>query len=181
MLQIQPYSFRDCVQIWSVYSTERLEELRQFVLQEARKGNESPWVNDAIPTSYLARGYCAAALRSLQNFLVEYRHRQRLLKVFEEHSGDEAELVSKLDVELDLPTWRIEDLPPGKDVVRKQKTRVNQDAFRDIILKLYDNTCCITGLNIPQVNRASHIVGWAVTDHPKGATHDRVNGATLGA
>ncbi len=29
------------------------------------------------------------------------------------------------------------------------------------MLKIYNESCCITGLNIPEVNRASHIVPWA--------------------
>ena len=178
MLRIEPYSFGDCVQIWSVDAVERLEELRQFVLQESRKGDQSPWVNSAIPRSYLASGYCAAALRSLRNFLPEYRHRQRLLRVFEDHSGDEADLASKLDVEMDLSKWRIEDLPEGKEAVRQHKARINQDAFRDIIMELYDNTCCITGLNIPAINRASHIVGWA---EDKSIRMDPRNGLCLSA
>ena len=41
------------------------------------------------------------------------------------------------------------------------KTRVNQAFFRKMVLSAYDNTCCITGLSIPDLLIASHIVPWA--------------------
>ncbi len=54
-------------------------------------------------------------------------------------------------------------IPKGK-TEREQfvRTRVNQKFFRDTILSSYDFKCCITGLNIPQLLIASHIVPWAV-------------------
>jgi len=41
------------------------------------------------------------------------------------------------------------------------KARVNQHFFRKMILASYNNTCCITGLNIPELLVASHIIPWA--------------------
>lgn len=46
-----------------------------------------------------------------------------------------------------------------KDVVIKQ--RINQNSFRAIILANYDERCAISGLCIPQLLIASHIVPWA--------------------
>jgi putative restriction endonuclease len=46
-----------------------------------------------------------------------------------------------------------------KEAVVKQ--RVNQDVFRTMILNNYDNTCAITGINIPTMLIASHIIPWA--------------------
>lgn len=45
-----------------------------------------------------------------------------------------------------------------ESVVRQ---RVNQNVFRTMILNNYDNTCAITGINIPNMLIASHIVPWA--------------------
>lgn len=42
------------------------------------------------------------------------------------------------------------------------KTRVNQNFFRKAVLASYDNKCCITGLPIPELLIASHIVPWSV-------------------
>lgn len=46
-----------------------------------------------------------------------------------------------------------------KDVVIKQ--RINQNSFRAIILANYDERCAISGLCIPQLLIASHIVPWS--------------------
>ena len=55
-----------------------------------------------------------------------------------------------------------DDLPPaGKEREAIVKLRVNQDFFRRRVLSAYNNTCCITGLAVPQLLVASHIVPWA--------------------
>lgn len=41
------------------------------------------------------------------------------------------------------------------------KQRVNQNVFRTMILNNYNNTCAITGINIPTLLIASHIIPWA--------------------
>lgn len=41
------------------------------------------------------------------------------------------------------------------------KVRVNQNFFRKMILASYENKCCLTGINIPSLLIASHIVPWA--------------------
>lgn len=56
----------------------------------------------------------------------------------------------------------IEYLPKeGKERERLIKTRVNQQFFRIAILASYENKCCITGLNIPELLIASHIKPWS--------------------
>ena len=42
------------------------------------------------------------------------------------------------------------------------KQRVDQKAFRQMILANYENQCAITGIDIPQLLVASHIKPWAV-------------------
>lgn len=39
--------------------------------------------------------------------------------------------------------------------------RLNQNVFRKIILGLYDNECCVTGLKTPCLLEAAHILGWS--------------------
>ena len=54
------------------------------------------------------------------------------------------------------------DLPKeGKEKERLVKTRVNQSIFRTMILAAYNNTCCITGIDNPDLLIASHIVPWS--------------------
>jgi putative restriction endonuclease len=58
---------------------------------------------------------------------------------------------------------KTEDLPAeGKERESIVKTRVNQSFFRKTILASYNNRCCITGMSIPDLLVASHIVPWAV-------------------
>jgi putative restriction endonuclease len=53
------------------------------------------------------------------------------------------------------------DFPEGLDKESVIKVRVNQRFFRDRILSIYGYTCCITGLAVPELLVASHIVPWA--------------------
>lgn len=49
----------------------------------------------------------------------------------------------------------------GKEKETVIKQRINQNSFRAIILANYDERCAISGLCIPQLLIASHIVPWA--------------------
>ncbi|MEW6242604.1 MAG: HNH endonuclease, partial [Chloroflexota bacterium] len=54
------------------------------------------------------------------------------------------------------------DLPKvGRERKAIVKTRVNQSFFRKMVLAAYNLQCCITGLNIPELLTASHIIPWA--------------------
>lgn len=53
------------------------------------------------------------------------------------------------------------NLPDGKDRERVVKTRINQNFFRQTILSAYNETCCVTGLNVGELLIASHIVPWS--------------------
>lgn len=66
---------------------------------------------------------------------------------------------------LELP---IEETPEterdytGADKITQTKTRIGQNFFRKSVLSAYRNRCCITGLAVPQLLVASHIVPWRV-------------------
>ena len=49
----------------------------------------------------------------------------------------------------------------GKERETVIKQRVNQSVFREMILQNYENKCAITGIDIPQLLVASHIIPWA--------------------
>lgn len=51
---------------------------------------------------------------------------------------------------------------PGLDVFRQTKTRVNQGFFRSLILTSYDGKCALTGIDVPELLVASHILPWSV-------------------
>jgi putative restriction endonuclease len=162
MLEIESYGFSDCINIWSVQSVARLSDLRALVLVE-QKNSSSPWYAGGIPISYLRDGYCAAALSELIRFIPQQVFVDKLLKIYDSHVDDEAGLATQLDIDPVLPDDYVYDLKSkdGQDLIREAKTRIGQAAFRKMILKNYQNSCCITGLDIPILNRASHIIGWA--------------------
>lgn len=49
----------------------------------------------------------------------------------------------------------------GEVKERLVKTRVNQSVFRQMILKTYQNQCAISGIDLPELLVAGHIVPWA--------------------
>lgn len=60
----------------------------------------------------------------------------------------------------------------------KTKQRIHQSFFRQAVLSSYDNTCCITGIVIPECLTASHIVPWSADEHYR---TDPTNGLCLSA
>ena len=53
-----------------------------------------------------------------------------------------------------------EDLK-GEYKLREVKTRVNQNVFRQIVIANYSGKCAITGIDIPDLLLASHIIPWS--------------------
>jgi len=56
----------------------------------------------------------------------------------------------------------VADFPQGKERDSVIKARVNQAFFRSAILSSYNSKCCITGLSIPSLLVASHIIPWSM-------------------
>ncbi|MBD2751948.1 HNH endonuclease [Spirosoma validum] len=55
----------------------------------------------------------------------------------------------------------------GEVKIRAVKTRVNQSVFRQMILKTYENRCAISGIDLPELLVASHIIPWAENEHER--------------
>ena len=57
----------------------------------------------------------------------------------------------------------LDNLPnvAGKERERLVKVRVNQSIFRKIVLSNFNYQCCITGIRIPELLIASHILPWS--------------------
>ncbi len=109
-------------------------------------------------------------------------------KIWEEFNSDWNQLVleaSRLRVEFGAKVGSEHEIdadisaPHGaseKEALRK--TRIHQAFFRDAILSSYEETCCVTGLKIPECLVASHIVPWSVSEQHR--TNPR-NGLCLSA
>lgn len=74
-------------------------------------------------------------------------------KLLAQRAGKKVEETSGIDV-FDLPR-------EGKEREAVVKVRVNQSFFRKTVLAAYDFQCCITGLEIPELLNASHIIPWS--------------------
>lgn len=163
MLQKEPLEFTDCIDLWCAPSTERLVELRERVKVEAKRGSKSPWYLSGA-SSYLVKGYYSAALTQLIDFLPQYQFANQTLGLLRSHKGGEAEFadtLGRLDPAVPAAIVDNPNSKDGKERIRETKTRIGQHAFREVILEIYENRCCLTGIDLPEVNRASHIIGWA--------------------
>lgn len=81
----------------------------------------------------------------------EFSHEsERLLA---ERTGKQVEDITEIET-VDLPK-------AGKERETVVKVRVNQSFFRRAVLAAYDFKCCVTGLEIPELLNASHIVPWS--------------------
>ena len=49
----------------------------------------------------------------------------------------------------------------GIEKERIVKTRVNQNFFRQTVLSAHNFSCCITGIDLPELLVASHIIPWS--------------------
>ena len=64
----------------------------------------------------------------------------------------------------------IADIPQGvvgETRTREVKTRVNQRLFRQIVLANYDGRCALTGIDIPELLVASHVIPWAKNERER--------------
>jgi putative restriction endonuclease len=74
-------------------------------------------------------------------------------KLLAEKTGKQIEVVTDIET-FDLPK-------EGKERESIVKVRVNQSFFRKAVLAAYNYQCCITGLEIPELLNASHIIPWS--------------------
>lgn len=52
----------------------------------------------------------------------------------------------------------------GEDKIKEIKTRVNQNFFRKVILSIYNYKCAISGIDMPDLLIASHIIPWSMNE-----------------
>ena len=166
-LEASDSKFASCSNIWEIRSVQTVENLYEYVLKQQKLGRKGIFANAQSPSYHKSRFY-SAALKSYINFLILYNYEQEMWGIYNDASLSSATLSEKLqeqDIEsLDkLTPDPVIDFPDveGEEKERIVKTRVNQKFFRKMILSSYETTCCVTGLNMPAVLRASHITPWA--------------------
>lgn len=65
-----------------------------------------------------------------------------------------------IESKFDEILFDIKDLK-GEIKLREVKTRVNQNVFRQIVVANYSGKCAITGIDLPELLFASHIIPWS--------------------
>lgn len=143
--------------LYEISDIDTLKELRLIVLAEQRKmrnGEKSIFdYGDSNQTSYPLDNFCSAAMGSL----IKYAQVADDI-VINEH--DPQEISKKLIKHFDIAKEGIDELSISKQ-------RRGQNYFRRMILTNYEGKCAVTGIDIPQLLLASHIIPWKDKSYKK--------------
>lgn len=158
-------AFADLQHIWEISSVGKLEEIYKCVKREELKKDASAFAKVSLPKSYWKQRFCSNAIKTFARFLIDAKRNDEATSVYDESSSPEmiADRLSswKINTLFDLDDDVIPQTKEGRDAIREVKVRMNQSAFRTIVLRNYGSRCCVTGLPVREVLRASHIVGWS--------------------
>lgn len=113
--------------------------------------------------SYPLKSFCSAALKSLKKY-AEYEQEVVVADRIVAQETNPQTISKKLIVYFDITK-------EGEDQLSITKRRKSQDYFRRMILANYGGRCALTGISVPQLLLASHIIPWADKSHKK----DRLN------
>ena len=152
--------------IWDVRDVNILWNLYQLSKKEQKKENGGIFQNISS-TSYWKKGFISAAIREYTKFILIYSVQEEMFKTID-RATDAITLAKELDsirITASPALFDSDDFNlnsrEGKTALQEVQVRINQYVFRKMVLKDYNQTCCITGLTIPEVLRASHISAWA--------------------
>lgn len=149
--------------LYDISDTELIEEIQSLVKDEVKKmkaGQSNIFdYGKSNQRSYPLSNFCSAALNSL----IEYAQFSGAEKIVQKESNPHS-ISTKLIKHFDLTK-------EGEDVASESKRRVGQDYFRHMILANYGYRCALTGIDIPQLLLASHIIPWRDKKHKQ----DRLN------
>ena len=151
--------------IYAIHDVAIIRRLYKYIVEQQRLGIAGIFDNEFKPSYWRSRFY-SAALNDYINFLLQRQYENKLWAIYDApHMQPKAMAEQFNAVELDAAEIDQEDADvvelSGTDVLQMVKTRRNQRFFRSMILRDYSTTCCITGLTVPEVLRASHIIPWA--------------------
>jgi len=154
--------------IYKITSVTEIIELYKFLVEQQKVGNKGIF-SESYKKSYWSGGFYSAAVNSYKQFLIIYQYELKLNKLVKHQVGKKSEDLSKILLNQEIDNIAQLDIDnnnnisdfTGKERIQLIKTRINQSYFRKMILKNYSSKCCINGLNIPEVLRASHILPWS--------------------
>lgn len=142
--------------LFTIDDIELLVRISDFIKAEEKKmkkGESSIFIyGNSKQTSYPLKGFCSAAILSLIRYA---QFENDVLKANEivQHSLSARQISKNLIQHFDLTKI-------GEDKVSVIKVRVGQDYFRRMILSNYEGKCALTGIDIPTLLVASHIIPW---------------------
>ena len=143
--------------ITTINDLELLNQIEKFIRAQQslfKNGKDSIFRNTSSgQSSYPGKGFCTAAVKQLIKYRAYDLREKEAWKIL--NKKPEAKYVSKELIDL----FKIDK--EGRDAIVATRIRLGQSYFRKMILQNFGNKCCVTGLNIPQTLRASHIVAWA--------------------
>ena len=153
--------------LYDVRDTETIEAVLQLVGEEVKKmrRNEPNIFDYGKPNqrSYPLKNFCSSALRSLKQY-AQYEQEVIVADGIVAQERNPLTISTKLIAHFDITK-------EGKDKISLTRQRKGQDYFRRMILANYGARCALTGIDIPQLLLASHIIPWADKSHK----NDRLN------
>jgi putative restriction endonuclease len=78
--------------------------------------------------------------------------------------GANTDEIKSTKTAITIPVNEIEIDYTGKNKLAEINTRIGQSFFRKSVISAYNARCCISGLSVPQLLIASHIVPWSLDD-----------------
>lgn len=147
--------------LYDVRDTETIEAVLRFVSQEVKKmkRNEPNIFDYGKPNqrSYPLKNFCSSALRSLKQY-AQYEQEVVVADGIVAQERNPRTIYTKLIAHFDITK-------EGEDKISLTKQRKGQDYFRRMILANYGGRCALTGIDIPQLLLASHIIPWSDKTH----------------
>ena len=152
--------------IWDVRDVSLLWNLYQLSKNEQKKDNGGIF-QSISSTSYWKKRYISAAIREYTKFILIHCVQEEMFKTID-RAKDATTLAKELDsikITASPALFDSDDFDfkthEGKTALQEVQVRINQYVFRKMVLKDYNQTCCLTGLTVPEILRASHISAWA--------------------
>ena len=145
--------------LYDVCDLAVLEKVREVVKDEVKKmKNGQPNIFDygqPPQKSYPLGGFCTAAVSSLMDY-TQYEGAEMIVRKETNPHTISSRLIKYFDLTKE-----------GEDFESESKRRKGQDYFRRMILTNYGSRCALTGIDIPQLLLASHIIPWRDKSHKK--------------
>lgn len=149
--------------LYDIPNAAIIEEVLSFVNDEVKKmkNNQQNIFDYGNPDqrSYPLKSFCSAALKSLKKYAI-YEQEVKTADTIVAQESNPQSISAKLIAHFDITK-------EGEDKISLTKQRKGQDYFRRMILANYGGRCALTGIDIPQLLLASHIIPWADKSHKK--------------